>query len=115
MHLTGHTEPPEFTKTTRQVEWTRAHHLYENRTMLTLIALAMLASPTPTPYTPSRDYNPDTDPCAGLEAGEWHRCQPRVVNLGKWDVRPAADKWPESVKVDEPKAWGEYPTEKQGQ
>lgn len=73
--------------------------------MLTLIALALLASPM--------EYRQETDPCAGLESGEWHRCQPRMINLGKWDVRPNADRWSTSVKIDDPKAWGEYPAEKQ--
>lgn len=59
---------------------------------------------------PVQDYNPDTDPCLGLEAGEWHRCQPRVIYLGEIDARPRY--WPDNKELDAPKSWPEYDTEK---
>lgn len=73
--------------------------------MFALLLLMMLVSPNP-------DYNPDTDKCAGMESGEWHRCQPRVVNLGEWDARPNPYEWPANSFEPAPKPWGEYATEK---
>lgn len=56
-------------------------------------------------------YDPATDPCLGLEGLEWRRCQPREVNLGAWDVRPAPKDWPSNKELDPPKSWPEYATE----
>ena len=72
--------------------------------MFTLIALLLTS--------PIREIKPDMDRCAGLEAGDWHRCQPRVINLGSWDPRPSPKDWQYSIPLSDPKEWGEYPTEK---
>lgn len=79
-----------------------------------MIALILwLLMPHPVVYgNPVRDYNPDTDKCLGKEGWEWRVCQPRVINLGPWDVRPAPKDWPENKALDEPKSWPEYDTEK---
>jgi hypothetical protein len=62
------------------------------------------------PY-PVLDYNPDTDRCAGLESGAWHRCQPRVIYLGRFPA-PVEARWPDNKELDAPKSWPEYETEK---
>lgn len=81
-----------------------------------LMAMLVVGPMTPRAPAPARArvtwYEDAHDPCAGMEIWEWRHCQPRVVNLGTWEMVPQDYKPSEAKMPADPKDWGEYPTEK---
>ncbi len=85
--------------------------------MIALILFLLMGPPPFVSGYPIRESFPEQDEtrCAGLPEVEWRKCQPRMVNLGTWDVRPSPEQWPYNYTAGQPtvpEAWGTYETEK---
>lgn len=85
--------------------------------MIALI-LFLLMGPPPVVYGSSVTVNAEREAeelaerCAGLPEVEWRKCQPRVINLGSFDARPAPGDWSYNNFPSAPPDFGTYPTEK---